>query len=65
MMHEPNRLPILTAGAPSDFRSPNDPAPRVVNRTTHLLDGFHAKFEPRRDRSDSHDRHNGGFSRPR
>jgi hypothetical protein len=58
MMREPNSSSAVSAELHLCFRSPNDPAPRVVNRTTNQIDGFPPKLEPRKDLYQGNDRKN-------
>jgi hypothetical protein len=50
MTREPSREPEKSSGRHTEFRSPYNPTPRIVNRTNSLVDGFPAKLEPRRDK---------------
>jgi hypothetical protein len=56
MMREPDRSSAKNAEMYLGFMSPNDPSPRVVNRTTSRIDGFPAKLEPRKDLYRANDR---------
>jgi len=49
MMRQPDHSSAKNAEMHLGFRSPNDPSPRVVNRTISRIDGFPAKLEPRKD----------------